>query len=371
MPPSSSPSATPETSLSDSFPIMPATQPADFTSPISCSGPIGATDPVAAVHLHGTEDNTLVLRDYADPGNPRTVCDFGQYWPIQILDARHVVIGAASSFAPVYAVVDLPEVRYHWFQLPTTSPPVTTQFLAVSPGLDQIAWMTSDLETTDTDVVHITTLAGDKVIATLVNHNEGRCGTADDSSFAGYTRSGNHLFVLDQPYPQEAALLVVEGETLVFSVIPPAGDWPFGANPAMAVWSPTSETLYYRQGTDVWKWAGGSTPERWLTGVTWYYPTISADGRYLAYVVMRPDGFHDAYLVDLAGGGSPEKIGGGGRNQPVFVNATQLWYRAEGPGEPCGPSGVGPLIYNVVDGSESSSIIDFVFRVWPATSSNW
>src|SRR2546427_5563307 len=47
------------------------------TSWITCSGSIGAVDPVAMVQLHSAADTgELVLRDYVDPRNPRTACQF-------------------------------------------------------------------------------------------------------------------------------------------------------------------------------------------------------------------------------------------------------------------------------------------------------
>jgi hypothetical protein len=54
----------------------------------------------------------------------------------------------------------------------------------------------------------------------------------------------------------------------------------------------------------------------------------------------------------------------------VFLNPTQLWYRSDLQG-PCGPGGNLPLIYDVGDGSEAPSIIDFVGSVWPSTSANF
>jgi hypothetical protein len=81
--------------------------------------------------------------------------------------------------------------------------------------------------------------------------------------------------------------------------------------------------------------------------------------------VAHPDGSHDVYLVDLAHGGSPQLIGKA-RNNPVFLNSQQLWYTtvvAQG----CTGPGPKPLVYSLVDGSESPSIIDFVADVWPAT----
>ena len=192
----------------------------------------------------------------------------------------------------------------------------------------------------------------------------GRCGTPDDSKWGAYTL-GDHLFVLDQPIPQRNSLFVFEGESEVLSVLPPNGGWTQGEHPAMAVWSPTSETLYYRQGTDIWSWTAGSNPERYLPGVIWYNPTITPDGTHLAYSVGRSDGLHDVYLVDLAHGGLPQLIGEG-RNLPVFLNSTQLWYMSEGQGI-CGPGVDQPLIYSLGDSSESPSVIHRVLGVWPAT----
>jgi len=104
--------------------------------------------------------------------------------------------------------------------------------------------------------------------------------------------------------------------------------------------------------------------------VSWYYPTIAPDGAHLAYAVTRPDGLHNVYLIDLAHGGSPRVIGKGTRNLPVFLTSSALWYRSDSPMGCTGPMNK-PLIYDIASGSESASIIDQVFAVWPATSSNY
>lgn len=361
--PSASPTSSPATSSSASFNVLPAPAPTDFVSQITCSGSIGASDPVAVVQLLAAVEGTgdVVLRDYADPRSPRTVCSFGFNSVTQLIDARHVVIDGHGAFA----VVDLPEVRFHWFQPPGG-------FLAVGPKLDQVLWLTYDPEGTATDTIHLSTIAGDRVIATLPDNNIGRCGSSEDSKWAAYTSSGAHLFVLDQPFPQTSSLLVVEGETSVLSMVPPSAGWPQGGYPAMAVWSPTSETLFYRSGSDIWQWTPSGGAQRYLTGVNWLHPTISPDGSHLAYSVLRPDGLHNVYLVDLAHGGSPQLIGKGARKLPVFLNSTQLWFRSEGEDFGCaGSSGEKPLIYNLSDSSEAPSIIDRVITVWPATSSNF
>ncbi len=368
--PATSPTSSPVTSSGVSFGVLPGQQPPDYVSQITCSGPIGTSDPVAIVRLRAAVEDIgdVVLRDYADPGSPRTACSFpASTWTAQLIDAHHVVI-EADSRTNTYAVIDLPEVRFHWFQLPSSGPgPWQPVFVAVSPGLDQVLWVSLDSQDSGTDIVHVTTSAGDTVVATVPDNNLGRCGSPDDSSWGGYTHSGAHAFVLDQPFPSTHSLLVLEAETVVLSVLPPSAGWSTGAFPAMALWSPTSETLFYRQGDDVWTWTPGSDPVLYLQGVHWFYPTITPDGAHLAYAVLRPDDLHSVYLVDLAHGGSPQLIGDEPRTLPVFVNNTQLWFRSESENSGCaGSNGERPLIYNLTDSSEAPSIIDEVIAAWPA-----
>jgi hypothetical protein len=182
-----------------------------------------------------------------------------------------------------------------------------------------------------------------------------------------YTHSGSHLYVLDQPLPDNV-LYIFQGHQQMTSLVPPSGGWPKGAQPEMAVWSPTSETLFYRQNGDVWQWTQAGGAQRYLPGVNWYYPTFSPSGSHLAYSVPRADGLHDIFLIDLAHSGSPQLIKGA-RNLPYFLNSTQIWYWSEGNGI-CGPSADHPLVYDITNGSEASTIIDQLVAVWPATSSN-
>jgi len=81
------------TSTSATFDLLPAQEPAGFESKIACSGPIGTSDSVALVLMHGAEGE--VLRDYADPASPRTVCTFGVFQNVRVralIDARHALL---------------------------------------------------------------------------------------------------------------------------------------------------------------------------------------------------------------------------------------------------------------------------------------
>lgn len=347
-------------SSSNLFSLLPAEQPADYVPQISCTGTIGASDPVAVVRMVAAAGGEFALRDYADVTKPTTVCTFGTEYIPQLIDARHAVVtGSGAS-----AVVDLPEMRYHWFQ-----PPAGGELLAVGPDLDRVLW---DLVSNEpgTDKIYLTTDSGDTLLASVPTPGRGRCGSPEsDSRLGAYTLSGRHFFVLNQPILGWDSLVVGAAESALFSLPAPPSGWPRGDDPMMALWSPTSETLYYRQSGDIWNWNEGSDPQLFLAGVAWVQPTISADGTHLAYSVLRPDGvLHDVYLVDLVAGGSPQKIGAGPRKVPSFVNATQLYFRSEGDDHGCvGAEFEKPLIYNILDGSESPSVIDGVVAAWPAT----
>jgi hypothetical protein len=353
---------------SSPFAILPADAPATVRPEITCTGPIGASDPVAIVQLHGTatEAGPIVLRDYADLSKPRSVCTFGNVGILQLIDPRHVVIYGDGD---VYAVVDLPDVRYRWLKLPAGTSGFGVDLLTISPALDQVVWRESHAQGTDTDVIHSTTASGDRILATLPDTNAGRCGSDLDSNPGAYTRSGDALFILDAPLP-EISLIVVGGGNTLLSDIGSATAAP-SARPLRVLWSPTSGALYYTKNGDIWRWTAATGRVRYLAGVTWTSASISPDGAHLAYVVRHTDGTSDTYLVDLAHDGAPVHLGKGHRDGAVFLNNVQLWYVPAGFHGCTGEGPQTPLIYNLVSGTEAPSLIDSVLRVWPATDSQY
>ena len=227
-----------------------------------------------------------------------------------------------------------------------------------------------DPEGTKTDEIHVTTAAGDKVLATVPDRSQGRCGSREDSNQGGYTASGSHLYVLNQPSPLFNSLVVFEGDQAKLSMLAPDSDWRDGAFPAMAVWSPTSSTLYFRQSADIWRWTPGKGKQRFLPGISWYSPTISADGAHLAYEADRAGGGIDVHLLDLRGESGPVRVGPGG-SSPVFLDATRLWYQRAGAAGGCeGSSEPTEVIRDIVTGSEVATDASAILAVWPSTSAN-
>jgi hypothetical protein len=359
---------------------VPYTADAGLPWPIKdCSdagGVIGASDPVALVQPHGKE---VALRDYADPVHPRTVCRFSFAAVVQLIDSRHIVVmGTAAS--SLFAVVDLPEMRHHWFQLRPEGPRAEcTDLLGVSPGLDAVTWRTYNIAS-GSQSIHVTTAAGDRVVGTLPSPDF--CGSFPLTPSSAYSPSGQYMFFLDrQAGPSMNSLLVLNGSQVRIKLTPPKGGWAIGAEPSMPVWSPVTDTLYYEQDGKIWSWTSATGPRTFLPGLAWCYPTLSADGRYLAYGVLRADGLYQVDLLEMRSGQAPLVVGKGTHNMPAFLNSNLLWYQtwsyaqcgagvnaSEFPVPNIPPKLTGqPVIYDTTDGSETPSLIDQVFEVWPAT----
>ena len=363
---SSTPAPTPTASPAPagSFSLLPVDPPAGFHRDITCDGKIGATDSVALVEIRG---GSIVLRDYADPAHPRTACRFGER-PPQLIDARHVLITDCSSETGGCqdAVVDLPEVRYHWFQLPR-SEEFFPELLAISPKLDEIAWVRSAATGERRNLI-LTRADGNHRVARL-RPAYGRCGSIEDSKLADYTMSADLLWVLDVPIAPDATFLVLAGDQPLLRMRPPEGGWPEGRWPAFPVWTPDGSSLFLRRGALGLHWTPIGGLEPFPAAANWRWPTISPDGHYLAFARPRDDGRHDVYLMDLRAGSAPRLIGHN-RMTPAFLNNGQLWYRRDSGGG-CVGELQRPLVYDVASGTEAASIINTVFGAWPATSSNY
>jgi hypothetical protein len=356
---------TPEsiTATSAPFSLLPADPPPDFVSTITCEGDIGPSDPVAIVQLKASDPDTFrrqELRNYADISSPRTVCTFGDgdFYIEDLIDAKHVLIIASG----VHAVVDLPEVRYHWFD-PPQADGVRGNVLAVSPQLDAVVWSRYRGDRVTRDIV-LTTAAGDEVVAALPGVEGGRCGAPEDSNFADYQHAGTHYYVLDQLYLQVNALVVADGAVAKLDIQPPEeGTRDPGTIPTFAMWSPLEDVLYFRLGDDVMRWTPEGGQELFMADTPWFHPSMTADGRYLAYVVDT-----DLYLVDFEGDATPRLIQPGVL-RPVFLNNAQLWFE-EASSAGCITEERQVRVYDVRDGSVAPSIVEWVQEVWPGTSSN-
>ncbi|MGH2445222.1 MAG: hypothetical protein ACRDGD_04205 [Candidatus Limnocylindria bacterium] len=344
--------------------LLAADAPPGFVSTITCEGSIGESDPVAIVYLHGrdsAEPPAPVLRNYADTAHPRNSCTFGGdgYRIHSLIDARHVVIIGRGA---QYAVVELPEVRYHWFELPVTDMSYAS-LIAVSPALDAATWRRAFTDGSLARQILQIDASGEHLLADLPRIETGRCGSPLDSSEGGFARTSDSFYVLDQAMPQMSVFVAGRSSDVELTLYPPDAGWEGATTPLMALWAPTSDTLYYRVGDDVMRWSVGSAPEVFLPDTPWSHPTFTPDGRHLAYATDE-----GIYLVDMTRAPSPRLIRAGGIT-PVFLNSSQLWFKIS-PQQGCVTDEIQVRVYDLNDRFDAASIIDHVLAVWPTTSSN-
>jgi hypothetical protein len=368
--PTPAPTPTASVSYAGSLAVLPAEPREGFSATIECSGSIADDDSVALVALTRTNPDApevFVLRRSTAGQPPETICTFSEdIYGATLLDARHVVIqDVRAEGRQLYAVVDIPYVRYRWFEVPAGTG-WGGELLAVGPNLDQVLWNDVHAGGKDVDEIHLATADDDAVLATVPDPNEGRCGQPTDSSTGRYARTGPEAYVLAQPIDRWQSLLVIDGPSVGTLASPPAAGWKAGTAPQMALWSPVQEELFWSQGGAVWRWTPDMGKKEMLDGVTWFSPTFSADGRYLAFTTEPESGTGDIYLWDLRAAGGPRTVAAGGA--PRFLDGTHLWYLT---GEVMGDCTGGPqtpTIYDVTTGSTTDSDVQAVLSAWPATS---
>jgi hypothetical protein len=332
-------------------------QPAGYVPNITCTGPIGASDPVAIVVTEEGSKTEVIMRDYAEVTNPRTVCSFPDDFA-RLLDARHVTFGACSpgGGACALAIVDVPEVRYHWYELPKT-PDRFVKLVAVAPDLTAAAWTEFDSNTFARSL-HVRDATGEYLIADLDSLEPGDCGP-EPVTEAAFARSGSLLYVIDEYVGSH--LYVLDGHDVEESL----------ETVYSAVWSPTSDTLYFRKAHHIYRWSPDTEATLIQRDLDWRHPTVSPDGRSLAYAASNNEGGDDIYLADPAHLDQARPIA---RNAslPVFLNDARLWFKNESPFG-CG-EGVPPRqsVYNLTASTTATTVITEVLSVWPATTSgNW
>lgn len=137
----------------------------------------------------------------------------------------------------------------------------------------------------------------------------------------------------------------------------------------MSVWS--GDALYWRDDKGVQKWQAGQQ-SLLLPGVAWVRPRASPAGGLIVYGTRDAGGVAHVLLLDTTSGKARELKSS--RSEPAFLNAHLIWYKEERPcrsgdGWPCGTESTvasgKTFIYDLQDNTETESVIDYVFDVWP------
>ena len=135
----------------------------------------------------------------------------------------------------------------------------------------------------------------------------------------------------------------------------------------MSVWSGAS--LYFDDSKEVKVWRNGVV-STFLPGVVWVRPRASPGGGQIVYETRAASGVSRTYVVDTTTA-KVRELGGAYRAEPAFLTARFIWYRGERSCNlnECFPGSALPTgktyIYDLQTGTETESIIDQVFDVWP------
>ena len=135
----------------------------------------------------------------------------------------------------------------------------------------------------------------------------------------------------------------------------------------MSVWS--GSNLYFRDANGVEVWHGGATSPV-LPGVAWIAPKASSAGGQILFTVRDGSGLPHVDILDTASGKARELASS--RDFAVFLTPRYVWYqgiRLCTPSDQCQLAPMIPTgktyIRDMVDGTESESIITYVSDVWP------
>ncbi|HVC74988.1 MAG TPA: hypothetical protein VND96_00565 [Candidatus Micrarchaeaceae archaeon] len=330
--------------------LPPAISPSLQSLPISCTGDVGNTDPVAIVTIVGRAG--VFLRDYLDEANPQNFCSFGEGVVVtEILDPHHVVISS-----PVAAVVELPSTQV--FELG-----IAGGLVGVAPDLSQVLWVSR----TSPPTLHDSWDAGDVPIQTYPPAAT-TCADVDTVSRSGvFSRDGHFGYALWNQGPKGATYLnVVSSRAAAFALIPPAAGWGQMGGPRMAVWSPVSDQLFYEQQGNVWRWSAATGAARFRTSVSWIDPTISPDGKRIAYSVRGSNGVSIVHIIDATSGADLGTVSTDGRSNPFFLTDDFIWVSADQRG--CAAGNRSTFVYDLRDQTETQSSLAQVWATWPATS---
>jgi hypothetical protein len=347
------PSSSPLFSLNPTqFGHLPSASPPTLkaTLPISCTGDVGNTDPVAIVTIIGRTGT--FLRDYADEASPQNFCSFGQGVAVtEILDPHHVVISS-----PVAAVVELPSTQV--FELG-----IAGRLVAVAPDLSQVLWVSA----TSPPTLHDSWDAGDVTLQTYPPATTGCADTDTVSRSGAFSRDGHFGYALSDQGPKGATFLnVVGNRALVFALVPPAAGWGRLGGPRMAAWSPVSDQLYYEQQGNIWHWTPAAGAAQFTTGVSWIDPTISPDGKRIAYAVRGSTGVSIVHIIDATSGADLGTVSSDGRSHPFFLTNDLIWLRGDQRG--CAAGNPSTFVYDLRDQTETQSSLGQVWTTWPSTS---
>ena len=202
---------------------------------------------------------------------------------------------------------------------------------------------------------------GGKDTTLNLNAIPGRGVGRDDELRLEYAPDDKYLLMVDTfvgnqaQAPETGQFLVLRAADNTVAFLPPAG---VSANATMATWASRSDRLYYRDAVGVRTWDGVPSVGTLASGLHWFDPAASMDGRRLAFVDIDAQSAPHVRLYDTQTNQVIATVSAA-RSHPILITADTLWYLEE---QPCqseclgGPSQTSGkvLAYSLTSKSETA-----------------
>ncbi len=294
---------------------------------VNCAFPEGTSRLALVNAFEPAGRTTLTVYDVQDPSNPRSLCALDDVSEGKFISGREIsflardvpttwpnrLLRLTLGSAPVETVLTANDIRgYAW------SPDGSALAFEAEGGL----WLKR----------------GSAAPARLRERL-----AAQGADFAVYayqveTRfspSGRYLFDINVPALTLQVFDVTTG-SLVWAA--PHGSVLNFNYPAMGAWRSRGNQLYFRDGTGVRTWEPPTSVKLAYSGLLWYDPSFSPDGRLVAYTVRDlPSAKPQVELRHLESG-KVTVLPAASRSHPMFLSSSVIWYQEEAPGSGLPPS---------------------------------
>jgi Tol biopolymer transport system component len=205
--------------------------------------------------------------------------------------------------------------------------------------------------------------AGNQPAASVASFKKqgGRGGGWDDEIVIRFSPSGTYFVLVHTvTIPNTFQIRRATDGAVVWAS--PSSDFQAPGFATMPAWSRGVDRLLFRDGNGVRRWDPSGTVTTLVPGLRWYEPSISPDGRTIAYTVLDAQSKPRVELIDLQSlkvQALPSPL----RWRPMFASAGLLLYvRAEENGLP----GQGVLAYNLTSRLETALPYVALLDVWPS-----
>jgi hypothetical protein len=149
----------------------------------------------------------------------------------------------------------------------------------------------------------------------------GRGGISDDESLVAFSHDGQYVLVVDTAVSRLQAFRTSDA-ALVYAA--PSGG--AGGLRTMAIWAHNADRFYFRNNSGVYQWDASSGISNFIPGLKWSRPALTADDRFVAYMVWISDKPHVETRELSSGAVTTFPLL---RDGPVFVGDTTLLVHEE------------------------------------------